>query len=383
LKKAPIIKINPRRILRAKIALAAGMILKGGVVAYPTETVYGLGANALDKKAVSRVFDIKGRSSDKPLIVLVRNRRQLRALVSEVTPLARALMDRFWPDGLTLVLEASPEVPKGVLGGGTSIALRLSGNRVVQALLDLVRVPITAPSANLAGHSAPLTAEDVQEQLGNRVDLVLDGGKAPLAVPSTILDVRGEPATVLRHGRVPLRDIRRVVAVHDPRGEDSLERIHILLVCTGNTCRSAMAGEYLTKLLSDKGVTHIKVLSAGTHAGKGDAASHLAQEVAKRESGVDLSGHRARRLTRDLLEESDLILAMTLSHARHIERMGRKFARRTYLLTSYLRDDGTFQDIEDPMGGSRRDYQRAFGLISKELERILPVLITAPLGRKH
>jgi tRNA threonylcarbamoyl adenosine modification protein (Sua5/YciO/YrdC/YwlC family) len=361
------------------MAPAAQIVLNGGVVAYPTETVYGLGANALDERAVRRVFQIKGRSSDKPLIVLVRHRRQLKSLVKEVPPWAKTLMDRFWPDGLTLVLEASQEMPGEVLGGGSTIALRISGNRVVRALLNLARVPITAPSANLAGRPSPLTAEEVQEQLGDRVDLILDGGRASQATPSTILDVREEPTTLLRQGRIPLDEIRRVVAVREPGRPKLTSPSRILLVCTGNTCRSAMAEGLLRKMLEDQGAGHIRVSSAGTHAAEGESAAQWSQEVSLDEGDVDLSRHRARRLTRDLLREADLVLTMTLSHARHVERMGKRFAQKTYLLTSFPRSSQRDpEDIEDPLGGSRRAYQNAFRRIKRELERILPALVSAP-----
>ncbi len=377
--KAPLVTVNPRYILRASVEHAAGILLEGGVVAYPTETMYGLGANALNRRAVRRVFEIKGRSPDKPLIVLVRNRRQLKALVREISPPARALMGRFWPDGLTLVMEASAEVPGEVLGGGSTIALRISGNRVVRSLLDMIRVPLTAPSANLEGNPPPLTAEEVQEQLGDRVDLILDGGRAQLAIPSTILDVREEPATLLREGRVSTDEIRRVVEVGHTCAGKPCGSVTILMVCTGNTCRSAMAGGLLKKMLSVKGISQPRVLSAGTHAVEEDPVSLWAKKVAFAEQGVDISKHRARRLTSDLLGKSDLVLTMTLSQARHIERMGRQFAQKTHLLTSFLnagsREPG---EIEDPMGQSRRAYERVFKQIRRELERILPVLVKAP-----
>jgi len=378
-RKAPLVIINPRRIYRAAMVPAARIVLDGGVVAYPTETVYGLGANALNERAVRRVFQIKGRPSDKPLIVLARNRQELRSLVKEIPPWAKGLMDRFWPDGLTLVLEASSKVPEEVLGGGATIAVRISGNRIAQALMDLVRVPITAPSANLAGRPAPLSAEEVQKQLGDRVNLILDGGRACRATPSTILDVREEPVTLLRQGRVPLSEIRRVVAVKSRHMPESTKLARILLVCTGNTCRSAMAEGLLRKMLVAEGIGHIRVRSAGTHAMEGESAAPWSQEVSMAESDVDLSGHRARRLTTDLLREADLILTMTLSHARHIERMGKRFARKTYLLTSFPRSSQRDpEDIEDPLGGSRRVYQSAFRRIKRELERILPALVRAP-----
>lgn len=379
MKRVPLVKINPRRISRAAIGPVVSTILEGGVVAYPTETVYGLGANALDRKAVRRVFEIKGRSPDKPLILLVRNLRELKTLVRELPPSAKALMDRFWPDGLTLVLEASSRVSGEALGGGSTIALRISGSPVVRALLDLARVPLTASSANLAGYPPPVTAAEVQAQLGDRVDLILDGGQSPEAIPSTILDVREEPATLIRRGRITLTEIQQVVAVRKPMGAESPEPANILLVCTGNTCRSPMAEGLLTEMISAKGIDHIQIRSAGTHAVAGNPAASWATEVAMAEDGVDLSKHRARRLTKDLLRQSDLILAMTLSHARHIERMGRRFARKTHLLTSFLNtDSGDLADIEDPMGQSRPVYQRVYRQIRRELERILPALVKWP-----
>jgi tRNA threonylcarbamoyl adenosine modification protein (Sua5/YciO/YrdC/YwlC family) len=380
-KKAPQITINPRRFSRAAMASAADAILEGGVVAYPTETVYGLGANALDEGAVRRVFHIKGRSSDKPLIVLVRNRRELKFLVREVTASARALIARFWPDGLTLILEASSRVPAVVLGGGSSIAVRISGNRVVGALLDMVRVPLTASSANLAGHPAPITAQEVQEQLGNRVDLILNGGKTPLATPSTILDVRREPARLVRQGRVSVEAIGQVVAVEDTESSSPDRPAHILLVCTGNTCRSAMAEGLARKMFSARGLGSIRVRSAGTCAMGGQPAAPWAQEVAQEEAGIDLSGHRARQLTQENLREADLILAMALSHARYIAGMGQQFARKTYLLTSFSSSHGGDpEDIPDPLGGPRRAYQQAFRRIKRELERIVPALVGSPSG---
>ncbi len=379
MKKASLITINPRRISRAAMASVANTILKGGVVAYPTETVYGLGANAFDERAVRRVFRIKGRSEDKPFIVLVRHRRELTSLVKCIPPAAQTLMDRFWPDGLTLILEASSRLPAVILGGDSSLAVRISGNRVVRALLDIVRVPITASSANLSGHPAPLTALEVQEQLGDRIDVILNAGKAPSAIPSTILDVRREPARLLRQGRVPLEVIQQVVAVDSDALSPSGRPAQILLVCMGNTCRSAMAEGLARKMLSASGMKGVRIRSAGTHAVAGEPVAPWAREVAWEEAGVDLSGHRARRLTRELLRKADLVLVMTLSQARSIQRMEPSFAHKTYLLTSFPKTHrGTAEDIADPMGGSRRAYRQAFVAIRRELERILPVLANSP-----
>jgi tRNA threonylcarbamoyl adenosine modification protein (Sua5/YciO/YrdC/YwlC family) len=375
LRSSTIIRINPRRISREAMSTAGEILRRGGLVAFPTETVYGLGANALDGQAVGKVFQVKGRPADKPLIVLAHNLQQLRRLVDEIPPWARTLMSRFWPDGLTLILPASPAVPRQLLAGGTAIAVRISGHSVVRALLEAAQVPLTAPSANRSGNPAPADAEAVQRELGGRVDLIIDGGPSPVTAPSTILDVRAEPVQLIRQGRIPLADIRKLMPVEEADRSTLVTPATVLLVCTGNTCRSAMAQGLLRKMLSARGVDGISIRSAGTRAMKGQPASALAQQVARAEDEVDLGQHRAQPLTNQLLEEADLILAMTLSHARQIEAMGRWYARKTYLLTSFPRSQRRDpEDIEDPMGGSAEVYLRVYRRIKKQLERVVDVL---------
>ncbi len=371
-----VVRIDPLRISAEAMKAAARIITGGGLVVYPTETVYGLGANALDGKAVARVFRAKGRPADKPVIVLARDFSQLKELVSAIPPWARTLMGLFWPDGLTLILSASPSVPPELLAGGTSIAVRISGHPVAQALLKAAGVPLTSSSANRSGHPAPTTAPAARRQLGSRVDLIIDGGKSGGEQSSTILDVRTESVRLVRSGRISEDEIRKVVPLEigDPARREKIRTI--LFVCTGNTCRSAMAQGLFQKMLKSRGITDLKVRSAGTSAARGAPPTELAQQVIREQDGVDISSHRAHPLNRELLRAADVVLAMSLSHARQIESMGRGFARKTYLLTSYPAwEHPDPDDIEDPMGGTRGDYVRIYRRIKEQLERILPVFL--------
>jgi len=371
-----IVRIDPQRISQEAMKAAAKIITAGGLVVYPTETVYGLGANALDGKAAGRVFQAKGRAADQPLIVLARDFDQLKKLVSEIPPWARTLMGLFWPDGLTLIMSASPSVPRKLLAGGTSIAVRISGHPVVRALLKAAGVPLTSSSANRSGRPAPTTAAAAQRQMGDRVDLIIDGGATGGGDPSTILDVRTESVRLIRSGRVSAEEIRKVVPLQIDEPVQRETTGMILLVCTGNTCRSAMAQGLFRKMLLSRNLTGIEIRSAGTSATEGAPPTALARQVAQEQDGVELSGHRARLLTRELLEAADIVLAMSLSHARQVESMGRQFTRKTYLLTSYPSwEHPDPDDIEDPIGGTLGDYLRVYRRIREQLERILPAVL--------
>lgn len=189
---------------------AAAVIRRGGLVAFPTETVYGLGAHALDADAVSRIFDAKGRPAGDPVIVHVTGPDALAGVVGAVPVAARALMARFWPGPLTLILERGPAVPLRVTAGGPTVAVRVPAHPVAIALLRAAGVPIAAPSANRFSRPSPTTADDVAEDLGDRIDMILDGGPTTHGVESTVVDCTSSVPLVLRPGAITLEALREV-----------------------------------------------------------------------------------------------------------------------------------------------------------------------------
>jgi L-threonylcarbamoyladenylate synthase len=192
------------------LALAAAVICRGGLVAFPTETVYGLGANALSAEAAAGIFEAKRRPSFDPLIVHVADRAMLARVVLEVPPQAEQLIERFWPGPLTLVLPKSAEVPGIVTSGLPTVAVRMPRHPVALELIRRAGVPLAAPSANPFGYLSPTRAEHVERMLGNSVDLVLDGGATGFGVESTIL-LLGERPLLLRYGATPLEDLEAVL----------------------------------------------------------------------------------------------------------------------------------------------------------------------------
>ncbi len=195
----------------AALAHAAQIIRAGGLVAFPTETVYGLGADALNENAVKKVFLAKERPPDDPLIVHIAHPQELIIVAQNIPQLAWDLTKRFWPGPLTLVLPKAERVLKAVTGGLETVAVRMPAHPIARKLIEASRCPIAAPSANRFGRPSPTRAEHVVEDLAGRIDLILDGGPTSIGVESTVLDMTQEPPMVLRPGGVTLEELRDVL----------------------------------------------------------------------------------------------------------------------------------------------------------------------------
>lgn len=197
-------------VSRRAIARAAEILRAGGTVAFPTETVYGLGANALDERSVQRIFVAKERPGWDPLIVHIGERAMLTRVAAEVSPRAERLIEAFWPGPLTLLLPRSAAIPALVTAGLERVGVRMPAHPVTQALLQAAAVPVAAPSANRFGRISPTTAEHVVEDLEGRIDAILDGGETTHGVESTVVDVRAEECVIYRPGVITLEQIREV-----------------------------------------------------------------------------------------------------------------------------------------------------------------------------
>jgi L-threonylcarbamoyladenylate synthase len=209
--KTQVFKIDPQKPDMDKIRTAAGVIKSGGLVAFPTETVYGLGADALNAKAVLTLFKAKRRPLDNPPIVHVCDVKDVQRLVKEISSEAKKLMKIFWPGPLTLILKRSAIVPDVTVAGLDTVAVRMPNNNVALALIKESNCPISAPSANLAGKPSPTSAEHVLEDLDGRIDAVLDAGPTSIGVESTVLDLTVCPPQVLRPGGTPFEALAKAI----------------------------------------------------------------------------------------------------------------------------------------------------------------------------
>ncbi|WP_456421458.1 L-threonylcarbamoyladenylate synthase [Thermococcus sp.] len=193
-----------------KIRVSGRLILEGKLVAFPTETVYGLGADALNEEAVRRIFEAKGRPADNPLIVHIADFNDLKKLAREIPREARLLAERFWPGPLTLVLPKRDEVPLVTTGGLDTVAVRMPAHEIALALIRS-STPIAAPSANISGKPSPTLAEHVIDDFYGRIEAIIDGGETKVGVESTVIDLSSEKPTLLRPGGLPLEEIEKII----------------------------------------------------------------------------------------------------------------------------------------------------------------------------
>lgn len=200
--KTEIVKIDEEQIDQEAIARAGEILKRGGLVAFPTETVYGLGGDALNENSSRLIYAAKGRPSDNPLIVHITNMEALKKIVTEIPPAARKLAERYWPGPLTMIFHKSSAVPLATTGGLDTVAVRMPSHKTARAMIDAAGGYIAAPSANRSGRPSPTVARYVIEDLDGLVDMIIDGGEVNIGLESTIIDLTGEVPTILRPGYV-------------------------------------------------------------------------------------------------------------------------------------------------------------------------------------
>ncbi|MDD5450491.1 MAG: L-threonylcarbamoyladenylate synthase [Desulfovibrionales bacterium] len=207
------LKVDARHPDQAAIRKACSILKEGGLVAFPTETFYGLGADTLNEQALKRVFALKHRGYAKPLLVIIAEKDQLHSLVSDIPAVAEKLMDSFWPGPLTIIFKAKKGLPSLLTGGTDTVGIRISSHPVARSIALTFGLPFTATSANLSGGKDPITAQDVCNQLGEGVDLILDAGETKGIKGSTIIDVTLSPPRIVREGDVPVSEIKRMLSL--------------------------------------------------------------------------------------------------------------------------------------------------------------------------
>ncbi len=317
----------------AKISHAAKLLQAGALVAFPTETVYGLGADARNPEALARLTKVKGRSEGKPYSLLTPSLRHAEEAAGGFSRIAQKLARIYWPGPLTLV------VPRR--GGGT-VGLRLPEHPVARSLLAQCGFPLATPSANRSGTAEPLTAAQVRDAFDGEISLILDNGPARQGRPSMVVKIDHESLEIQREGLMSKAEILEAASPT------------VLFVCTGNTCRSPMAAGFCQVGIVETQKSDslpFRVLSAGTGAVEGQNADPLAIE-AMREVGVNITAHRARSLSLRLLDVADWIFTMTGAQRQSILSLALSYSGKIQLLA------GHGKDISDPASHSLEAYRR-------------------------
>jgi protein-tyrosine phosphatase len=369
-----VIKVDPENAYGDTVRRAVEVLDQGGVVAFPTETVYGVGARVDRPEAMGRLRALKSRPADKAFTVHIGSREDAFAFAPECPPLASRLMRKAWPGPLTLVvgLEDPGAAPASRSLNGVAmkaiyynnaVGLRYPDDSVAEAVLRAVKAPMVAASANEAGLAPPLDAADVLENLDGRIDVLLDAGPTKYSKPSTIVRVTADGYEMIREG------------VYDAGIIERLSVLRILFVCTGNTCRSPMAEGIARKMLADKLGCHpdelpgrgVVVTSAGTGGGFGAASDNAVQVMSER--GIDVTQHQSSGLTAEAIQQADHVFVMTTMHRNRVLDIVPAAEDRVRLLLDA-------EDVRDPVGGDRDEYERCAqiveGGVRARLEEVMP-----------
>jgi tRNA threonylcarbamoyl adenosine modification protein (Sua5/YciO/YrdC/YwlC family) len=363
-----VLKIDPANPEVEHIIKAAQALKNGGIVAFPTETVYGLAANFFDEKAVKKLHEVKKRPEGKPFTVQIADRNGMDRFKCEISSLAREFMEKFWPGPLTLIFNTA------VSG---KVGIRLPNNRIARELIRQSGTLIAAPSANISGTTPPREAREVLAQFKDKIDIILDAGETQLGKESTVVDFTAVPYRIARIGVIPKEKIAQAeFDFWKLKVGPCIKKI--LFVCTGNSCRSAMAEGYLKKRLKQVERDDIEVFSRGVSAHGVPGPTSETLEVLKGD-GIDMSGHRPTLLSRDDIESADLILAMEDFQIENILQHAPHKKDRVYLLAEFGLWGGKVQEasleLPDPIGKPLNVYKDVFGLVKNSIERLVKILI--------
>jgi tRNA threonylcarbamoyl adenosine modification protein (Sua5/YciO/YrdC/YwlC family) len=351
---AKTVKIDPLRPAVDILKEAAGILSGGGLVIIPTETVYGIAANMKNPAAIERLCKIKERPKDKPFSLHLDTKEKLDDFAHDIPVAAYKLMDKFWPGPLTLILKSKD---KGTIG------IRIPDDDIAFRIIALSGVPIVCPSANISGKPAPINFTDAIKDLDTLVDFAIDAGPTKLGVESTILDFTGPQMSVVREGAIKKEDIEAII-----------QKKTILFICTGNSCRSVMAEALLKKSLKEKNRLDVEVSSAGIMMLGGLSATNEVSQLLAKE-GIDVSEHRSRRVTRDMVRKSDLILVMERLHEKKILELVPEAKNRLFLLKEFAKiNDSDDLDITDPIGRPLSFYVQTMAMIKEAVERISNII---------
>ena len=211
---AKVVKIDLSAPQTSALEEAADILRKGGIIVYPTETFYGLGSDAFNEDAIKKLYQIKGRDLNKPISILIRDQEMLKQVANSIPPVAERLMQELWPGPLTLIFKCRDQLPSYLTGGTGKVGVRISSQLTAQRLLEILELPITATSANLSGGKSPITAQEILGSSANGIDLILDGGKLPGQLGSTIVDLTISPPKIVREGEIPGRVIMDFLGKH-------------------------------------------------------------------------------------------------------------------------------------------------------------------------
>lgn len=346
---------------REGIDEAISVLERGGIIAFPTDTVYGIGCDAYSKKAVNRIYSMKRRRRDKPFVLFPQHKNTIPFYVLKQSKIRYVLYNTLIPGPTTFIMKAKVGAPKELISDSRAISVRMPDCHYLKELLKLYNRPIATTSANVSGEKPALTSSKVRLE----VDLIIRDDSIPHGGVSTIVDLVPYPFILRRKGSVSIYEIERYMQ-HRLRFTSSIA-FNVLFVCTGNSCRSPIAEWILKEILRIKRLKNVFVGSCGIMAGYGYPptidAIHSTSEL-----GYDIQQHRSQPVSEDLIKDADIIFCMEKNHKRQICAISPHSTHKVFLLSEIY---GNGEEIDDPIGRGIHVYRAITKVIEKYVKSIV------------
>jgi L-threonylcarbamoyladenylate synthase len=364
------LKINPEDPDPDMIRQAAEVIRSGGVIVYPTDTLYGFGVDMNNPTALEKLIRLKGSQAGKPLSVLINNKLQAEQLTGSISGEVAGQFDKLLPGKITLLISRRIPAPIPFLDGFTKIGLRYPAHKISNALVTELGFPISSTSVNLSGQANLKHPHDIIKAFGKQIDLILDAGPVSSLLGSTILDCSVHPPRLLREGEVSQGQIESLLGFKITAVK---KKFLILFICSGNICRSPMAEGILNRILSKTRYKEmVSVKSAGTYMITNVPAAPEAIDIAM-QYDIPLARHRSQALTGELLAAANLVLCMALNHYNFINANYPEHREKVFLLRQWQEKIPLSNpSIGDPIGQNFEFFKNIFNQIYIEIMRVLP-----------
>jgi len=358
------------------IKKAVDILKAGGVIVYPTDTLYGMGVDSLNEKALTRLYLLKQRSKKMPVSLMVPNIKSVEKITGKLGNELSQYIRTLLPGKITVILpcEDKDSLPYLLRGKDKKIGFRMPEHNVCAALSNAYPNPITTTSANISGSKNAFTIQDIIAQFGDKLDLILDSGVMKKSKGSTVIDFTKDPFLVLREGEVAFSELRKKLPDIPLRVRK--DKYVITFVCSGNICRSPLAMGILKSMLArTKFRKAVKIDSAGTLNLAGQRIHEYSYEVAK-ENKIDLAMHVSQPITDKMMEDAQLIVCMALNHYTHLRSTYPQYRDKIVMLKQWKRPKNLSNpSIADPIGHPRDFFKETYKDIHKELKRIFPFLL--------
>jgi len=374
-------RIDPENPDLNAVGKAAAVLQAGGVIVFPTDTLYGLGVDAVNQTALHKLFLIKQRDSRQPVSIMINNIDQIEEITG-ILPIERhAQLKKLLPGKVTLLMDPAegknllPDILIGSEGNRRKVGFRIPDHKVCTELTRRLGRPITATSANISGSKNAASIKDVIAQLGNKPSLILDAGPIKSTLGSTVLDFTRDPVFILREGDIKSKELRELVP--DIKFYEKKSKYQVIFICSGNINRSAM-GKYLLQAAIDRTrfKDYVVVDSAGTLDIYKQPAHDLTLETAI-ENGIDMNDHVSKHVSKKIIKNSELIFCMALDHQKYLKKRFPEHSKKIVLLKQWKRDTLLSNpSVADPMGHNKKFYEGTFKEISLEIKRIFPFIVS-------